>query len=259
MIIEKTMSPEWLSNTYLVADEPGGHAVLIDTGGPTGPILDRIRELRLSVSHVLCTHHHYDHVAHNADYKQRFECPVCGHGAERELFGDLDLELEDGQELRSGGLAIRALHIPGHTRGQLAFLVNETEIFTGDTLFKGSVGGTRAPGHASFEEIQHSVMEVLMRLPHETAVHPGHTEPTSIGREWEQNPFIRMWRGAEAPGAARCSVHGRPATLLLRARDYDGGTKCWVRFDDGHDQADERGPQSARFDVVPGSSVRDAD
>ena len=79
MIIEKTMNRTWLSNTYLVADRPGGHAVLIDTGGPTGPILDRIEELRLTVSHVLCTHHHIDHVTHNADYKARFHCPICGH------------------------------------------------------------------------------------------------------------------------------------------------------------------------------------
>ena len=79
MIIEKTMNRSYLSNTYLVADKPGGHAVLIDTGGPTGPILEKIEELRLNVSHVLCTHHHIDHVSHNADYKTRFGCPICGH------------------------------------------------------------------------------------------------------------------------------------------------------------------------------------
>ena len=87
MIIEKTMNREYLSNTYLVADKPGGHAVLIDTGGPTGPILETIEALRLTVSHVLCTHHHIDHVSHNADYKSRFGCPVCGHTAESGLFG----------------------------------------------------------------------------------------------------------------------------------------------------------------------------
>ena len=216
------MSPGWLSNTYLVADRPGGHAVIIDTGGPVEPIFARIEELRLTVSHVLCTHHHIDHVQHNAEYKDRFGCPICGHALERELFRSLDRELADGEELRTGDLHVRALHIPGHTLGQLAFLVDEERVFTGDTLFRGSVGGTRAPGHGTFDQIRHSIMEVLMRLPKDLAVHPGHTEPTTIGEEWEHNPFVRLWRGLDAPAERRCTAFGRPATLLLRAPDYDG-------------------------------------
>jgi glyoxylase-like metal-dependent hydrolase (beta-lactamase superfamily II) len=246
MIIERTMDAGWLSNTYLVADKPGGHAVLIDTGGPTGPILEKIVELRLTVSHVLCTHHHVDHIAHNAEYTTRFGCPVCGHAAEREQFGGLDIELQDGDELVTGGLNVRALHVPGHTEGQLAYLVNDERVFTGDTLFRESVGGTRAPGHATFEELRHSIMDILMRLPKHTPVLPGHTDPTTIGEEWERNPFIRAWRGLTSPRETRCTAFGVPATLLLRARDYDGGTKCWVRFDEGN-----------RLDVVPGSKVLD--
>ena len=115
----------------------------------------------------------------------------------------------------------------------LAFVVNDERVFTGDTLFRGSVGGTRAPGHTSFEELRHSIMEVLMRLPKRTSVHPGHTEPTTVAEEWDGNPFIRMWRGLDRPVEKRCTALGQPATLLLRARDYDGGTKCWVRFDAG--------------------------
>jgi len=245
MIVEKSMSPGWLSNTWLVADRPGGHAVVVDTGGPLEPIVARIEELRLTPTHVLCTHHHVDHVQHNADYRARYGCPVCGHRAESGLFGDLDTELEGGAELESGDLRIRALHVPGHTLGQLAFLVDGEHVFTGDTLFRGSVGGTRGPGHTTFEDLRHSIMEVLMKLPPGTAVHPGHTEPTTVGREWEENPFIRAWRGADPRGGERCTAFGRPATLLLRARDYDGGTKCWVRFDEGDE-----------LDVVPGSAVR---
>jgi len=245
VIILRTMDGNWLSNTYLVADKAGGHAVLIDTGGPVGPILEKVAELRLTVSHVLCTHHHVDHIAHNADYKTRFGCPVCGHAKERELFGGLDLELGDGDELVTGGLHVRALHVPGHTQGQLAYLVNDERVFTGDTLFKDSVGGTRAPGHGTFEELRHSIMDVLMRLRRDTAVHPGHTDPTTIGEEWERNPFVRAWRGLDIGRETRCTALGLPAALLLRARDYDGGTKCWVRFDEGN-----------RLDVVPGSRVQ---
>lgn len=244
MIVDKTMHSGWLSNTWLVADRPGGHAVLIDTGGPIEPIATKIEELRLTVSHVLCTHHHLDHVFHNDDYQGRYGCPICAHREEALLFGKaLDVELEDGDELQSGDLHIRALHIPGHTTGQLAFLVNDERVFTGDTLFRGSVGGTRAPGHSTFADIQHSILEVLMRLPKETIVHPGHTEPTTIGREWESNPFIRMWRRLESPLRVPCMALGQPATLLLDAEDYDGGRKCQVRFADG------------TVDVVPGSRV----
>jgi glyoxylase-like metal-dependent hydrolase (beta-lactamase superfamily II) len=244
VLVTKTMSPGWLSNTYLVADRPGGHGVLIDTGGPSDPILERITDLNLTITHVLCTHHHYDHVAYNGLYKSRLGCPVCGHQEESSLFGDLDHELTDGDELVSGDLHIRTLHIPGHTLGQLGFLVNDKRVFTGDTLFRDSVGGTRGPGHTTCADLQHSIMEVLMRLPEQTIVHPGHTEPTTIGREWENNPFIRAWRGLDPKADKDCVAMGHPATLLLRARDYDGGYKCWVRFTDGGDEA-----------VVPGSRV----
>lgn len=246
MLIEKTMNEQWLSNTYLVADRPGGSAVLIDTGGPMGPIVEKVAELRLTVTHVLCTHHHGDHTENNQAYRQRYGCPVCGGKAERELFGQgLDVELADGDEIVSGDLHIRALHIPGHTVGQIGFLVNDARVFTGDTLFRGSIGGTRAPGHTTFEDIRHSILEVLMRLPRETAVHPGHTDATTVGREWDENPFIRMWRGLDRPEERPCTAFGQPAALLLRALDYDGGTKCWVRFEDGQ-----------RLDIVPGSRVR---
>jgi len=246
VIIEKTMSEGWLSNSYLVADEPGGHAVLIDSGGPMEPIVAKIEELKLELTHVLCTHHHIDHVQHNAEYKGRFGCPICGHPKEASMFDSLDVNIEDGDELVSGGLHIRALHVPGHTVGQLAFLINEERVFTGDTLFRGSVGGTCAPGHATFDDIQHSIMEVLMRLPKETAAHPGHTDPTSIGQEWESNPFIRLWRGVDSTFERRCTAFGKPAVLLLDAPDYDGGRKCWVRFRDDD-----------KLEIVPASQVKE--
>jgi glyoxylase-like metal-dependent hydrolase (beta-lactamase superfamily II) len=246
MIIERTMHPRWLSNSYLVGDVPGGHAVIVDTGGPMEPILQKIDELELEVTHVFCTHHHADHVIHNDHYVARFGAPVCGHPDERRMFGGLDLELRDGDEVRTGGLRIRALHVPGHTLGQLTYVVNETDAFTGDTLFRRTVGGTRASGHTTFEDLRHSIMEKLMRLPGETRAHPGHADPTTIGEEWEGNPFIRAWRGLDTPDEKPCAAFGRPATLVLRARDYDGGSKCWVRFDDGD-----------RPDIVPGSQVSD--
>jgi hypothetical protein len=78
-------------------------------------------------------------------------------------------------------------------------------------------------------------MDVLMKLPPETRVLPGHTDETTIGREWEENPFIRVWRGADPEGTERCRVGAEEATLLVWSPDYDGGGKAWVRFDDGRD------------------------
>lgn len=246
MIIERSMSPDWLSNTYLVADEPGGHAVLIDTGGPADPIQAAIKRLKVTVTHALCTHHHIDHVSNNDLYKRALGCTICGHAAERSLFGKLDTELRHDEVIRTGGLSIRCLHIPGHTLGQLAFLVEGAGVFTGDTLFKGSIGGTRGPGHTTFADIRRSIMDVLMTLPPETAVYPGHMGKTTIRTEWDMNAFIRMWRGLDPEGTGRCTAMGQAATLVLRAPDYDGGTKCWVRFEGGVD------------DIVPGSMVNDS-
>jgi hydroxyacylglutathione hydrolase len=246
VIVEKSMHPEWLSNSWLVADRPGGHGVIVDTGAPSEPILAKVQELGLTISHLLCTHHHMDHTVNNDLYRSRLHSIVCGHAAERQLFGRLDRELEDGAELAVGDLRIRAMHVPGHTVGQLAYLVDDRAIFTGDTLFRGTVGGTCGPGHATFADLRHSIMEVLMKLPGETAVHPGHTAETTIGEEWEHNPFIRLWRGLGGEPEKPCMALGRAAVLLLRAEDYDGGTKCQVRFDfDG-----------GGVDIVPGSQVR---
>jgi glyoxylase-like metal-dependent hydrolase (beta-lactamase superfamily II) len=246
VIVEWTRHPAFLSNSYLVADRPGGQAIIIDSGGPSAPLLRTIERLELTVTHLLCTHHHADHIAHNADYVSRFACAVCGHPAELRWFGGLDLEMNDGDELRTGELHVRALHVPGHTVGQLAFLIDDKELFTGDTLFRHTVGGTRAPGHASFEDLRRSIMEVLMRLPAGTVVRPGHMDRTTIGGEWERNPFIRAWRGLDPVHESRCTAFGEPATLLLRAPDYDGGTKCWVRFEQNGEEA-----------ILPGSRVRD--
>jgi hypothetical protein len=79
-------------------------------------------------------------------------------------------------------------------------------------------------------------MDVLMGLPQELRALPGHTDETTIGREWEENPFIRVWRGIEPEGTERVRVTARDATLVVWSPDYDGSGKAWVRFeDDGRD------------------------
>ena len=243
MIIERSMHPDWLSNTYLVADEEGGSAVAIDAGGPSRPLFEAAERMDVNVRMLLLTHHHMDHVAESDAWRQRYELETVAHPIEAALLSGVDRTVEPGETLTVGGLSIGSLHTPGHTAGMLNFVVNETDVFTGDTLFKGSVGGVRAPGSTSFEDLKRSVMEVLMTLPPETRLHPGHTDPTTVEAEWESNPFVRLWRGLDQEGTEGCRVGGEEATLVLLGPDYDGGYKAWVRWPDGRD------------DIVPGSRV----
>lgn len=238
------MADQWLSNTYLVADEPGGRSVLIDAGGPVAPLLEALDEHDLTLDRVLLTHHHYDHVAElDAVLAARPGTEVLIHPAEREHVPQATGTIEPGDVIEAGGLRIEAIHTPGHTAGMLSLLVNGSDLFTGDTLFRNSVGGVRAPGHTTYEDLKTSIMERILRLPPETVIHPGHTDPTTVGEEWDGNAFVRVWRGLDPEGTEACTALGEPATLVLFGDDYDGGHKAWVRWPDGSD------------DIVPGSQV----
>ncbi|MGI8845303.1 MAG: MBL fold metallo-hydrolase [Thermoleophilaceae bacterium] len=245
-IVERSMKePEWLSNAYLVADEPGGHGVIIDSGGPSEPLLEAIERHDLTVKHLLLTHHHADHVAENHVYKEKLGAEILAHPLEARELMDVDRTIEPGDLiLEVGGLKIGAIHTPGHTAGMLNFVVNDADVFTADTLFKSSVGGVNAPGSTSFSDLRTSIMDKLMALPHESRLHPGHTDPTTVGNEWDANPFIRLWRGLDPEGTEKCTVWEKPATLVLFGPDYDGGHKAWIRWD-----------ESGEDDIVPGSQV----
>jgi hydroxyacylglutathione hydrolase len=228
VIVERSMDPRWLSNAYLVADHAGGAAVFIDSGAPVEPLLAAVDRLEVHPSALLTTHGHGDHVANHGLLEERFRLRVYA-APEEELDGAE--ALGHGEIVEAGELRVEALRTPGHSRGMLAFLVNGEALFTGDTLFAGSVGGTQD----GFEDLRRSIMDVLMGLPHDLVVYPGHSEETTVGREWDENPFIRIWRGIDREGTEPCRVSGMDATLVLWGRDYDGGGKAWVRFREGHD------------------------
>jgi hydroxyacylglutathione hydrolase len=269
MIVERSLNPQFLSNTYLVADGHGGPAFFVDAGGPVEPLVAAAERLGVEPSHVLLTHHHYDHVSEVGALRKRWpKLEVLINPVERELLeeGAASGTLEAGQALRFGTLEVCPLSTPGHTAGMLSFLVGEptgsvrpsstttpggftgTEgvVFTGDTLFRGSVGGVRAPGHTTYTDLKDSIMGTLMELPPRTVIEPGHADRTTVAQEWSENPFIRVWRGLDPEGSERCMALGEPATLILLCGDYDGGHKAWVRWPDGAD------------DIVPGSQVQRA-
>jgi hydroxyacylglutathione hydrolase len=285
VIVETSSNPQFLSNTYLVADGEGGPAFFVDAGGPVQPLIEAAERLELTPTHVLLTHHHYDHVCDVDALRARWpELAVAINPVESELMRDAVVAEPDadsaaramsaiaaGDTLRFGALDVCPLNTPGHTAGMLSFLVGdraggeaaaprrpassaapggfsggEAVVFTGDTLFKNSVGGVKAPGHTTYTDLRDSIMGTLMELPPQTVIYPGHSEPTSVAAEWEANSFIRVWRGLDPEGAEPCVALGQPATLVLLGQDYDGGTKAWVRWADGSD------------DIVPGSRVERA-
>ncbi len=208
MLVERSLHPGWLSNAYLVADEEGGTAVFVDSGAPLEPLRAAAERWGVQPSHVLRTHADPDHVAGE---------------------NELGLEVVLGP-FEAGGLRVEALATPGHKEDHLAFVVNGEACFSGDILFRDAVGGGR-----DVPAIKHSVMDVLMKLPHDLRVLPGHTDETTIGREWEENPFVRVWRGVDPESDEPCRVGGEAATLVVWSPDYDGKGKALVRFAGGRE------------------------
>jgi len=203
------MHPDWLSNAYVVGDAPGGVAVFVDSGAPIEPLLEVVERERLTPTHLLRTHAHVDHVVHEDELRARFGIEV--------VTGDLE----------TGDLRVQAISLPGHSDDGVAFVVCDELCFTGDVLFRDAVGGGPA------DVVRRSVLEGLMTLPPELRVLPGHTDETTIGREWDENPFVQYWRGTVPSLGEPVRVAGADAELVVWSPDYDGNGKALVRYPDG--------------------------
>jgi hydroxyacylglutathione hydrolase len=211
MLVARSMHPDWLSNAYVVADAEGGTAVFVDAGADPAPLVAAAESWGAAPAVILRTHGHHDHVAFEDELRERLGVAVVAEPGEWDF----------------GGIHVRGVATPGHSDDMVAFVAGGELVFTGDTLFKDAVGGGDPAA------VRASVMDVFMALPDAMRVLPGHTDETTIGREREHNPFVRVWSGAEPEGTERVSVGGRDATLLVWSPDYDGKGKAWVRFEDG--------------------------
>ncbi len=197
------------TNCYIAACPETKEAAVIDPGAfspkEVQTILDIIKQHGLSVKYIINTHGHIDHIAGNRALLKETGAKLCIHADDAdmltsarqngsEMFGmDIvspppDRLLSDGDVIMLGRLEMKVLHTPGHTPGGIGLLVDGT-LFSGDTLFAGSVGRTDLPG-GSETEIIRSIKEKLMVLPDDTSVRPGHGPRTTIGAEREENPFL---------------------------------------------------------------------
>jgi hydroxyacylglutathione hydrolase len=212
MLVEKSSHPDWLSNAFLIADE-GGPAVFVDSGPDVAPLVKAAERWGVAPVAILRTHGHHDHVENEDELARRYSIPV----------------LAEPGEWKWDDLQVQALATPGHSDDGLSFVIGDALVATGDTLFRDAVGG------GDVAAVRRSVMDVLLELPDAMRVLPGHADETTIGRERRENPFVRVWSGAEEEGSERVRVGGRDATLLVWSPDYDGNGKAWVRFDDGEE------------------------
>ncbi|HEV3152283.1 MAG TPA: MBL fold metallo-hydrolase [Candidatus Baltobacteraceae bacterium] len=180
------------SNGYVFFLDGGKRAALVDPAGIAGNLLRMLRDGQYHLEYLLVTHKHADHCDATAEVARNFpNAKIVMHKADVHAIGDAGrsaIPIKDGDELPFGDVKIRLLHTPGHTDGSSSFLFKST-LFTGDTLFAGSVGG--AYGDAStYEDILNSVKSKIFTLPDDTVLMPGHGPPSKV--EWEKahNPFF---------------------------------------------------------------------
>jgi hydroxyacylglutathione hydrolase len=172
---------------YLVVDEKSREALVVDSGWETAPILKAVGEARASVKYVVATHEHFDHVSTIEELAERLGADVVAH---RVSPIRCDLRVDDGGGLGLGESTVKVLHTPGHTDDSVC-LYDGTNVFTGDTLFVGTIGRFE-PSKA--EEIYRSLYAVLLRLPGDTVMFPGHdygdVPHRTLAEERRSNPYL---------------------------------------------------------------------
>ncbi|HVE98081.1 MAG TPA: MBL fold metallo-hydrolase [Mycobacteriales bacterium] len=233
MLVTGFPAGAWGTNCYVVAPGPGEQCVVIDPGHEAAPgVADLVREHRLQPVAVLLTHGHVDHTFSVVPVCGRYGVPAYIHGADRgqladpasglglspsqDLLGGLAfsepdevVELTGRDEVTLAGLDFVVDHAPGHTLGSVTFRLAELVLFSGDLLFRGSIGRTDLPG-GSYDEILASLARVVLPLPDELSVLSGHGPATTVGEERAGNPYLaEAARGVGgAPPSARARAQG---------------------------------------------------
>jgi glyoxylase-like metal-dependent hydrolase (beta-lactamase superfamily II) len=210
MIIKMVVVGPLASNCYIVGSSSTKQGMIIDPGAEVGTILRTVQQMRLSISLIVVTHAHIDHIDALRAVKERTNAQFVLHEADQELLSvsaapmhvltslgltpfksppKPDRLLRDGDRIDIGDLHFQVLHTPGHSPGGIC-LLGHGVVFSGDTLFNYGIGRTDFAG-GSHERLMKSIREKLMVLPDETIVYPGHGPSTTIGDERRGNPFLQ--------------------------------------------------------------------
>ena len=205
MILETLAVGPLEVNAYVLAEARGGRGLVVDPGGDADAILACLARLDLTLAYIVNTHGHFDHVGANRDLKEATGAEILIHeadaglllraadqagmfGLEAEASPPADRLLRHGDRISLDGLVLEVVSTPGHTPGGIC-LVLPGRIFTGDTLFAGSVGRTDLPG-GSFRELMVSIQREILPRARGRTILPGHGPATTLAREIRTNPFL---------------------------------------------------------------------
>lgn len=204
MKIEKIVEPYFGENMYILIDEETKKCAVVDPGGASDKILNYIKVNSLELEYILLTHGHGDHIGAVNTIKSKTNAKVVAHNDEQELLNnnrknlsysmhcgpqelDADIYVHDKDKLELGNLKLSFIHTPGHTKGCMCIRVND-DMFTGDTLFAGSIGRTDLYG-GDYKQIEKSLRK-LAKYEDKVKIHPGHGPSSTLGIEKMSNPYM---------------------------------------------------------------------
>ncbi|MCD4721855.1 MAG: MBL fold metallo-hydrolase [Desulfobacula sp.] len=206
MIIKKLEVGPIMANCFILGCESTKEAVVIDPGDDADRILMELGKSNLKVKYLINTHGHFDHVSANKRMKEATGAQIAIHPEDEPMLHELsqsalmfglasensppaDILLKDGDEVTFGEITLQVIHTPGHSKGGIS-LYTKGHLFSGDTLFAGSIGRTDLAG-GDYDTLISNIKEKLLIFDDDTIVYTGHGPETTIGNEKRMNPFLR--------------------------------------------------------------------